>query len=106
MGLHVMTLVRLIAGSNWDDSSSCSSRAVNGTNLSSNRNANNGGRLASVTRDIFETHPSPQICVWLNPRLNMQALSFDKIHNREDIAVSTLFISFGKMLFTIIYEEI
>jgi len=52
-----VTLVRLIAGSNWSNRSNCSSRSVNGNNLSSNRNANNGVRLTSVTKEISKDKP-------------------------------------------------
>ena len=40
---------RLHVGGNWDNRSSCGSRSVNGNELSSNRNGNNGARLVSDT---------------------------------------------------------
>lgn len=49
---------RLHVGGNWDNSSSCGSRSVNGNNLSTNRNGNNGARLVSDTR-VKMVNPEP-----------------------------------------------
>lgn len=60
---------RLHVGGNWDNRSSCGSRSVNGNELSSNRNGNNGARLVSDTGGM-ETNPE----LFLRAR-NVKALS-------------------------------
>lgn len=50
---------QLLAGANWDNSASCGRRAANCNNVSSNVNANNGGREASATMGLWGVKLNP-----------------------------------------------
>ena len=63
-------------GSKWNNGSNCGSRSVNGNNVAANRNANNGARPASDTREIKRLS--------LIPWLDLQAMALCQNTLREN----------------------
>ena len=75
-------LRQVLAGANWDNRSNCSSRSSNCNNFSSNSWSNNGCRSTSDTGEFLSGA--------LNPRLDIEALPFGKIHRWEKQRLVTL----------------
>ena len=74
MGVDTFKGYRLLAGANWNNRSSCGSRAVNLNNVSANVNSNNGSQLASDTFDLVITQTA--VCRSLRETENTKLGSF------------------------------